>query len=120
MTSWEEVKERLFEELDYLKEADNILRTTAMQANCPSILVPDVVQETTSRRVLTMEFVDGIRPAEAVSDLYPQHLRDQWGVNLFEFTLRGLFENRFLHADPKFANFASVQTGKWPSTTTAA
>ena len=109
---WEEVKERLFEELDYLKEADNVRRTAAMQANCPEILVPDVVQEATSRRILTMEFVDGIPPAEAVSDRYARHLRDQWGITLFEFTLRGLLEHRFLHADPNFANFAFREDGK--------
>ena len=109
---WEEVRERLFEELDYLKEADNIRRTAAMQAKHPEILVPDVVQEATSRRVLTMEFLDGIPPAEAISDRYPQHLRDQWGVELFEFTLRGLLEHRFLHADPNFANFAFREDGK--------
>ena len=109
---WEEVKERLFEELDYLQEADNIRRMAAMQADCPEILVPEVVQEATSRRVLTMEFLDGIAPADAASDRYPQHLKDQWGVNLFEFTLRGLFEHRLLHADPNFANFAFRESGQ--------
>jgi predicted unusual protein kinase regulating ubiquinone biosynthesis (AarF/ABC1/UbiB family) len=109
---WEEVKERLFEELDYLQEADNIRRMAAMQADCPEILVPDVVPEATSRRVLTMEFLDGIPPAAAASDRYPQRLKDQWGVNLFEFTLRGLFEHRFLHADPNFANFAFRDDGR--------
>lgn len=109
---WEEVKERLFEELDYLQEADNIRRMAAMQADCPEILVPEVVQEATSRRVLTMEFLDGIAPADAASDCYPQRLKDQWGVNLFEFTLRGLFEHRLLHADPNFANFAFRESGQ--------
>ena len=109
---WEEVKERLFEELDYLKEADNIRRAGAIQEDCPEILVPDVVQEATSRRVLTMEFLDGIPPAEAVSDRYPQDLKDRWGLTLFEFTLRGLLENRLLHADPNFANFAFREDGK--------
>ena len=109
---WEEVKERLFEELDYLNEADNIRRTSAIQAKCADIVVPNVVQEASSRRVLTMEFVDGIPPSEATSPQYPQHLRDQWGVNLFEFTLRSLLKHRFLHADPNFANFAFREDGK--------
>ena len=109
---WEEVKERLFEELDYLQEADNIRRMAAMQVNCPEILVPAVVQEATSRRVLTMEFLDGIAPADAASDRYPQRLKDQWGVNLFQFTLRGLFEHGLLHADPNFANFAFRENGQ--------
>jgi len=109
---WEEVRERLFEELDYLNEAENIRRSAMMHADIPEIIVPDVVQEATTRRVLTMEFVDGIPPDEAVSGRYPQDLKDQWGVTLFEFTLRGLFEHRFLHADPNFANFAFREDGK--------
>ena len=109
---WEEVKERLFEELDYLQEADNIRRAAAVQADYAEIIVPGVVQEATTRRVLTMEFVDGIPPAEAVSDRYSADLKNRWGVTLFEFTLRGLLENRFLHADPNFANFAFREDGK--------
>jgi len=109
---WEEVKERLFEELDYLQEADNIRQMAALQADYPEILVPDVVREATSRRVLTMEFLGGIPPAEAASDRYPQRLKDQWGINLFAFTLRSLFEHRFLHADPNFANFAFREDGQ--------
>ena len=109
---WEEVKERLIEELDYLKEADNMRRTAVIHEGCAEIIVPDIVQEATSRRVLTMEFVDGIPPSEATSGRYPQDLRDQWGVTLFDFTLRGLLEHRFLHADPNFANFAFREDGK--------
>ena len=109
---WEEVKERLLEELDYLKEAENIRRMAAMHATLPEIIVPDVVREATTRRVLTMEFVDGIPPGEAVSDRFSQRLKDQWGVTLFEFTLRGLLEDRFIHADPNFANFAFREDGK--------
>ena len=109
---WEEVRERLLEEVDYLKEADNIRRAAAIHSDCPDIIVPAVVQEATSRRVLTMEFVDGIPPAEAVSERYPRHLRDQWAVTLFEFTLRGLLQHRFLHADPNLANFAFREDGK--------
>jgi predicted unusual protein kinase regulating ubiquinone biosynthesis (AarF/ABC1/UbiB family) len=109
---WEEVKERLFEELDYLKEADNIRRAAAMQADFPEILFPRVVQEATSRRVLTMEFLGGIPPSEATSDDYAQELKDRWAVTLFDFTLRGLLERRFLHADPNFANFAFREDGK--------
>lgn len=109
---WEEVKERLLEELDYLNEAENMRRMAAMHADLPEIVVPDVVQEATTRRVLTMEFVDGIPPAEAVSDRYPARLKDQWGAVLLEFTLRGLVQQNFIHADPNIANFAFREDGK--------
>mgnify|MGYP001815590510 FL=1 len=108
---WGEVKARLVEELDYEHEAENIRRMGEMQADCPGIIVPVVIPEATSKGVLTMEFVEGIPPAEAISDAYPQALKDQWGRALFEFTLRGLFEHRFLHADPNFANFAFREDG---------
>jgi hypothetical protein len=108
---WMEVKERLIEELDYLQEADNIRRTAAMHADIPKIIVPEVVAEATTQRVLTMEFVGGIPSSEAASDRYPQDLKNQWGVTLFEFTLRCLFKHRFLHADPNFANFAFREDG---------
>ena len=109
---WGEVKDRLVEELDYEHEADNIRRMGEMQANHPEIVVPVVVLEGSSSGVLTMEFMEGIPPAEAISDRYPQELKDQWGRTLFEFTIRGLFEHRFLHADPNFANFAFREDGK--------
>lgn len=109
---WDEVRERLVEELDYHKEADNIRRMAALQADCPDILVPTVVPEATTRGVLTMEFLDGIPPADAATGDYSQELRNRWAVTLFEFTLRGLFEHRFLHADPNFANFAFREDGR--------
>ena len=108
---WEEVKERLVEELDYLQEAENIRRKAAMHADFPEIIIPEVVGEATTRHVLTMEFVEAIPPSEAASDLYPQELKDQWATTLFEFTLRGLFRHKFLHADPNFANFAFREDG---------
>ena len=108
---WGEVKARLVEELDYQHEAGNIRRMGEMQADCHDIIVPVVVPEATSKVVLTMEFVEGIPPDRAASKAYPQELRDRWGRVLFEFTLRCLFEHRFLHADPNFANFAFREDG---------
>lgn len=108
---WKEVRERLVEELDYAAEAESLRRNGAMYADSPAIVVPGVIAEATTRRVLTMEFAASISPGEATSDGYPQELKDRWGIALFEFTLRGLFEHRFLHADPNFANFGFREDG---------
>jgi len=108
---WKEVRERLVEELDYVAEAESIRRNAVMYADAPKIIVPEVVDEGTTQRVLTMEFAESIPPGEATSAAYPQDLKDQWGVALFEFTLRGFFEHRFLHADPNFANFGFREDG---------
>ena len=108
---WKEVRERLVEELDYVQEAENLRRKAELYADFPEVIIPDVIPEGTTQRVLTMEFAESIPPAEATSDRYPQDLKDRWGATLFEFTLRGLFRHRFMHADPNFANFGFREDG---------
>jgi predicted unusual protein kinase regulating ubiquinone biosynthesis (AarF/ABC1/UbiB family) len=109
---WNEVRDRLFEELDYTHEATNTERMIALHANVPEIVIPPVVREATTRNVLTMELVAGISPEEACSDRYDQELKSRWGTVLFEFMLRGMLEHRFLHADPNLANFAFLPDGR--------
>jgi predicted unusual protein kinase regulating ubiquinone biosynthesis (AarF/ABC1/UbiB family) len=109
---WNEVRDRLFEELDYTHEADNVDRMIALHANVPEIVIPPVVREATVRNVLTMELVPGIPPEEACSDRYDPELKNRWGRVLFEFLLRGMLEHRFLHADPNLANFAFLPDGR--------
>ncbi len=108
---WKEVRERLVEEIDYEMEAGNFRCMAALHADIPNVIIPEVVAEASTPRVLTMEFVEGISPGRATSDDYSQDLKDEWGAALFAFTLRGLFEHRLLHADPNFANFAFREDG---------
>jgi predicted unusual protein kinase regulating ubiquinone biosynthesis (AarF/ABC1/UbiB family) len=109
---WTELKNVLLEEIDYLHEADNIRRMTELHAEIPEIVIPRVIDEATTRNVLTMEFVGGIPPSEACSGRYPDELRDRWGVVLSEFQMRGIIEHRLVHADPNMANFAFLDDGR--------
>jgi predicted unusual protein kinase regulating ubiquinone biosynthesis (AarF/ABC1/UbiB family) len=108
---WQEVRDRLLEEIDYHHEADNIRRMAELHADLPEIIIPIVVEEASTERVLTMEYIEGIAPAEACSDRYPQKLRDRWGRVLFELQIRGLLEHRMLHADPNLSNFSFREDG---------
>jgi predicted unusual protein kinase regulating ubiquinone biosynthesis (AarF/ABC1/UbiB family) len=109
---WGELHDRLVEELDYTHEAANIRRMAKLHRNVPEIVIPEVVEEATTRNVLTMEYVGGIAPSDACSEKFDHELRNRWGVVLAEFLLRGLLEHRFLHADPNLANFAFLEDGK--------
>ncbi|UCF68490.1 MAG: AarF/ABC1/UbiB kinase family protein, partial [Acidobacteriota bacterium] len=109
---WREVRDRLLEEIDYRHEAANMRRMAQLLAATPEIIVPRVVDEASTRRVLTMEFTAGVSPDRACSERYPQQLRDKWGCVLFEFQLRGLFQHRLLHADPNLANFSFLEDGR--------
>ena len=109
---WKELQARLREELDYLHEAERIRRMTELHAGVPEIVIPRVVEEASTARILTMTFEEGLSPDEACSDAIPQELKDRWGLVLFDFLLRGLLEHRLLHADPNLANFAFRRDGR--------
>jgi predicted unusual protein kinase regulating ubiquinone biosynthesis (AarF/ABC1/UbiB family) len=109
---WIELRERLLEELDYTHEAANMRRMAELHADVPEIVVPRVIDEATTRNVLTMEYIEGTPPHEACSEEIAPELRDRWGEVLLEFQLRGLLRHRFLHADPNLANFAFLEDGR--------
>jgi len=109
---WCEVRDRLLEELDYRQEAETMRRMAALHADWPAVIIPRVIDEASTARVLTMELVEGIPPDAACSARYPAELRDRWGAVLFEFQLRGLYDHRWLHADPNLSNFAFREDGR--------
>lgn len=109
---WREVRDRLMEELDYTGEAENTKRMAEYYSDMPQIIIPRVIDEATTQRVLTMERIEGISPDEACSGRHDRELRDAWGQTLFDFVLRGLLRHRFLHADPNLANFAFREDGR--------
>ena len=109
---WAELRARLLEELDYEQEAANVERMRAHYANDDAVLIPGVVRELSTRRVLVLDYVRGISPAAATSGAYAPALRDLWGRQLLRFVMSGLLEHRFLHADPNFGNFAFREDGR--------
>ncbi len=94
-----------------MNEAENMRQMAALHEDVPEISIPEVVEELSTDRVLTMTLVEGLSPDEACSDRHPQERKDRWGQVLLEFQLRGLFEHRLLHADPNLANFAFRDDG---------
>lgn len=109
---WGEMRDRLREELDYVHEASNIARLRELHADVPEVVIPPVIAERSTDRVLTMELVEGIPAKDAVDEEHPAELRAGWARALFELQLRGLFEHRLLHADPNLANFAFLPDGR--------
>jgi len=109
---WGEVRDRLREELDYVNEAENLRRMAELWAGSGQVVIPAVIEEASSRRVLTMEYIAGYTPDEACDEAQPQTLRDGWGAVLFDFLLGGLFQHRLIHADPNLSNFSFLADGR--------
>lgn len=67
----DELGSRVFEEMDYLNEAENANKFRNLHKHNQRIAVPKIFTEATSRRVLTMEWIDGVKLTnlEAVRDL---------------------------------------------------
>jgi len=109
---WGEVRDRLREELDYVNEAHNLRRMAGLWSGSDEVLIPGVIDAASSRRVLTMDYLAGYTPDEACDERRPQALRDRWGAVLFDFMLRGLFEQGMIHADPNLSNFSFLADGR--------
>ena len=108
----DELGTRVFEEMDYLNEASNAERFAQLHAHNPRIAVPRIHHQATSRRVLTMEWIDGVKLTnlEAVRELGidPDELV-QVGVNC---SLQQLLEHGFFHADPHPGNLLALPDGR--------
>ncbi len=108
----DELGKRVFEEMDYCNEASNAEAFAALHTHNPRIAVPRIYREATARRVLTMEWIDGVKLTnlEAVRGLGvdPDELV-QVGVNC---SLQQLLEHGFFHADPHPGNLLALADGR--------
>ncbi len=108
----DELGKRVFEEMDYLNEAENAEKFRNFHLHNSKIAVPKIYKETTSRRVLTMEWIDGTKLTnlEAVKKLGidPDEMIEI-GV---QCSLEQLLEHGFFHADPHPGNLLALKDGR--------
>ncbi len=108
----DELGKRVFEEMDYLNEAENAEKFRNLHLHNSKIAVPKIYKETTSRRVLTMEWIDGTKltDLESVKNLGidPDEMIEI-GV---QCSLEQLLEHGFFHADPHPGNLLALEDGR--------
>jgi predicted unusual protein kinase regulating ubiquinone biosynthesis (AarF/ABC1/UbiB family) len=108
----DELGKRVFEEMDYLNEAANAEKFAALHRNNKRIAVPAIYHQATSRRVLTMEWIDGVKltnlGAVRAIGVDPDDMV-QVGVNC---SLQQLLEHGFFHADPHPGNLLALADGR--------
>ncbi len=106
-----EFQRTLLRELDFGREERNLEQFVAHFAEDPTVRFPQPVSEVSTSRVLTMEFLEGIKIAE------PDRLRAA-GYDLEEIARRGaalflemIFRDGFYHADPHPGNILVLPGG---------
>jgi predicted unusual protein kinase regulating ubiquinone biosynthesis (AarF/ABC1/UbiB family) len=105
-----ELRERVLEELDYRREAVNQQQLHDYFAGHPTISVPRIVPELSTRRVVTSELVTGARFSDVLS--WDQRERDLAGETLYRFVFRSLYEMRAFNGDPHPGNYIFHGGGK--------
>ena len=98
-----ELRERVLEELDYRREADNQRLLADYYDGHPTIHVPRIIDELSTRRVVTSELSDGARFAELAA--WSQEERDLAGETIYRFVFRSLYEVHAFNGDPHPGNY---------------
>lgn len=101
-----EIRERLHEELDYENEARNIGLFREFHKDQPWVLIPAVIDSHSTRRVLTLELVEGDHVSQVTPDRYDQGTINLIGHRIFVIMADQLFRFRCIHGDPHAGNFA--------------
>jgi len=99
-----EFRRSLLQELDFLHEQKNLKRFAENFANDDTVQIPRVYPEISSRRVLTLERLEGF----SIADKQRMH---QEGIDTKKVAVRGakiflemIFRDNFYHADPHPGN----------------
>ena len=106
-----ELHDRLNEELDYLQESQNSKKFLETNKNS-DIVIPKVIDELTTKKVLTSEFLDGLSFKEFLASNPSQELRDRYAQLIFDNFFETLYGIKTIHADPNPGNFLFFKDGK--------
>jgi predicted unusual protein kinase regulating ubiquinone biosynthesis (AarF/ABC1/UbiB family) len=97
-----EVREEIFQELDYELEADNQRALRRVYDGHPFIFIPAVVDEHSGERVIVTEFIEG--EGFAALQAQPQQQRDRAGEIIFRFFLGSMYRYGMFSGDPHPGN----------------
>mgnify|MGYP001118539213 CR=1 FL=1 len=106
---YEEIKARLWEELDYELEAKHITLYQYILGDEPSIRLPKVVCHLSTKRLLTMSWLEG-KPLKALGNL-SQEERNCLAKNVFRAWYKPFYHYGIIHGDPHLGNYTFSSEG---------
>jgi predicted unusual protein kinase regulating ubiquinone biosynthesis (AarF/ABC1/UbiB family) len=106
----DELRARMVDELDYLHEARCQEEFGAFYAGHPFIHVPAVIPERSAQRVLTTEWVEGMRWQEFLDDAAPE-VRQRAAEVLFRFAQGSIHGHGVFNGDPHPGNYRFHRDG---------
>ncbi len=107
-----EVRDRMMEETNYLLEGQN-LEVFAGRFDSSQIIIPQWVKETSTERVLTMTYVEGVHLKEYLASNPTQEDRDRYGQLLWDTIHTQIVADHLtVHADAHPGNFMFRPDGR--------
>jgi predicted unusual protein kinase regulating ubiquinone biosynthesis (AarF/ABC1/UbiB family) len=104
--------ETVHEEMDYRIEAENLLMIKRNLAGDPSVVIPDIFLERTTKHVLTMKYVPGIKITD-ISTLDKKGIdREKLVVRVHRLFFKMLLHHNIFHADPHPGNISVTDDGR--------
>ncbi|MBJ6762227.1 AarF/ABC1/UbiB kinase family protein [Myxococcaceae bacterium JPH2] len=102
----DEFDRAIHEELDFVNEATNIRAFLENHRERPYLKIPRVYSELSSRTVLTLEFIRGVKvnPSQL-----SEPVRKQLAQNIVEASFRQLFDDGLFHGDPHPGNILLME-----------
>ncbi len=98
----EEFDRAIHEELDFGNEAENVRAMAKAGKDRPTLVIPRVFDELSSRTVLTLEYLEGVKVSDVTADA--GYDLEQVARNIIESAFRQLFEDGLFHGDPHPGN----------------
>ncbi|MNK58780.1 putative protein kinase UbiB [compost metagenome] len=100
-----EVEERLLEETDYELEVKRSIEFSEACKNLNHVVFPKYYPEFSGKRIITMDWIEGLHLKEFLKTNPSQALRNKIGQALWDFYNFQQHELRAVHADPHPGNF---------------
>lgn len=100
-----EVEERLLEETDYELEVKRSIEFSEACRNIPNVVFPTYYPELSGKRIISMDWIEGMHLKEFLKSNPSQELRNKIGQALWDFYNFQQHELRAVHADPHPGNF---------------
>jgi predicted unusual protein kinase regulating ubiquinone biosynthesis (AarF/ABC1/UbiB family) len=107
-----EVEDRLLEETDYELELKRSIEFSNACREIPNVVFPAYYPELSSKRIITMDWIEGQHLREFMKTKPDAELRNQIGQALWDFYNFQQHELRAVHADPHPGNFLITKEGK--------
>ena len=103
---YDELSERLREELDYRREAANLQLYRHMLADEDSVRLPEYRADMSSDRLMTMSWLDGTRIMPFLETEPSQEVRNQIARNMFRVWYVPFYFYGVIHGDPHLGNYS--------------